>query len=356
MRFLRGVLLIVVCITVLVPGITMAEKNTLVVGTKEAPPFAMKATDGHWTGISINLWEKIADELNFKFEFREFDLQGLLNGVTDGSLDVGVAALTMTPEREITFDFTHSFYATGLGIAVPFKEKTPWMAIFRGFLTLDFLKVVAVFGIAILFVGTLVWWFEKKKNAKQFDTKPSRGIAAGFWWSAVTMTTVGYGDKAPVTIGGRIVALIWMFSAFIITIAFTATIVSIFTVSRLETLIQGPEDLRKIYVGTVSHSTSEEYLEKNQFIFRSYQKAEYGLNGLKNGEIQAFVYDKPLLHYLINRKFRGKLEVLPFFFSRQDYALALQAGSPLREEINRRLLQIKLTPWWQDTLDQYLRK
>ena len=30
----------------------------LVVGTKEAPPFAMKAPDGSWTGLSIDLWRQ----------------------------------------------------------------------------------------------------------------------------------------------------------------------------------------------------------------------------------------------------------------------------------------------------------
>ena len=36
----------------------------LVIGTKEAPPFAMKAADGAWQGISIDLWRRIADEKN----------------------------------------------------------------------------------------------------------------------------------------------------------------------------------------------------------------------------------------------------------------------------------------------------
>src|SRR5262245_4059237 len=35
----------------------------LVIGTKEAPPFAMKAPDGTWTGISIDLWRQIAEKL-----------------------------------------------------------------------------------------------------------------------------------------------------------------------------------------------------------------------------------------------------------------------------------------------------
>ena len=39
---------------------------------------------------------------------------------------------------------------------------------------------------------------------------------SAFWWAAVTMTTVGYGDKTPVTTGGRIVGLVWMFTSVIV--------------------------------------------------------------------------------------------------------------------------------------------
>ena len=33
----------------------------LVIGTKEAPPFAMKQPDGSWRGISIDLWRRVAE-------------------------------------------------------------------------------------------------------------------------------------------------------------------------------------------------------------------------------------------------------------------------------------------------------
>ena len=95
----------------------------LIVGTKESPPFSMKTADGQWTGLSIDLWRQIAAELNLQYEFRELALNQLRGGVTDGSLDAAVAALTITPEREKNFDFTHAFYTTGLGMAVAGKAQ-----------------------------------------------------------------------------------------------------------------------------------------------------------------------------------------------------------------------------------------
>lgn len=47
----------------------------------------------------------------------------------------------------------------------------------------------------------------------QFETDPNSNIKTAedaIWWSYVTITTVGYGDKFPVTTGGRIIGAILM--------------------------------------------------------------------------------------------------------------------------------------------------
>jgi len=41
--------------------------------------------------------------------------------------------------------------------------------------------------------------------------EPGMSLVNGLWWSVVTLTTVGYGDISPTTVGGRIVAIIIMF-------------------------------------------------------------------------------------------------------------------------------------------------
>jgi polar amino acid transport system substrate-binding protein len=327
---------------------------TLMVGTKEAPPFAMKSADGTWAGISIDLWRQIATDLNLKYEFRETDLKGLLDGVASGSLDVAVAALTITPEREKAFDFTHPFHTTGLGIAMAWKAGNPWIAVIKRLFSLTFLKVVATLAVLLLAVGMLVWWFERKKNPQQFGGKSATGIGSGFWWSAVTMTTVGYGDKAPVSLAGRVVGLIWMFAGIIMISGFTAAIASSLTVTQLESPVKGPQDLPKVRVGTVADSTGAFYLRDKRIRYQTYKTALEGLQAVAEGKIQALVYDAPLLRYLINQEFKGSLQVLPNTFLRQDYGIALASRSPLRETVNRVLLQKISESAWQDTVYKYL--
>ena len=54
-------------------------------------------------------------------------------------------------------------------------------------------------GVLHIFVSSLMFVFEKSAQPEAFGSIP-----AALWWGIVTLTTVGYGDVAPVTVGGKI--------------------------------------------------------------------------------------------------------------------------------------------------------
>ncbi len=330
----------------------IAGGRVLVVGTKVAPPFALEGEDGRWRGIAIELWSEVAQRLGIRYRLVETDLPHLISGLEDGSLDASVAALTVTSARERRVDFTHSFYSSGLGIAVAADRAGGWSSIWRRVADPRLLTVIGSLVLVLFGAGLLVWLFERRANPGQFPPD-ARGLGAAFWWSAVTMTTVGYGDKAPVSLGGRIVGLFWMFAGILMISSFTAAIASSLTVAQLATKVQGPEDLPRARVSTVAASTSERYLDSRNLHHESFATAREALAALAAGRVDAMVYDRPILRYMTLHG-EGSLTVLPQTFARQDYAVALPQGSELREPIDRALLATIEDPAWRNVLERYV--
>ncbi len=332
---------------------SQAQSDEMVIATKQAPPFVIKNEQGEFAGISIELFEQIADELDISYRYVETDLDALISGLEQGQYDASIAALTVNAERETRVDFTHPFYTTGLAIAVP-KDENRLMSAVSGFFSWKFFVALGGLCLLLFIVGVIVWLTERHGNQEQFGGGAAKGIGAGFWWAAVTMTTVGYGDKAPATPAGRVVGFIWMFAAIILISSFTAAIATSLTVSQLETQVQGVEDLPDVNVATLANSASADFLTHRDIDFTTVDSVPQTLAAMKKGQTDALVYDKPILEYQINKGYKDDIMVLPDVIDRQDYAIALPEGSPLREQFNTTLLRIIDTDEWREKVENLL--
>jgi len=333
---------------------TQADEQVLTVAIKQAPPFAIKDIDGKWRGISVELWESIADDLNLKYEYQQSpDVITLMDQLKKKQADLAIGAITVTAEREKFSDFSHPFYTTGLGIATN-TESTNILSLVKGLFNWQLLQAVSGLVVLLLIIGTIIWFFEHKKNHQQFGGNPVKGIGNGFWWSAVTMTTVGYGDKAPVTFSGRAFATVWMFASIIAISGFTAAIASAITIQQLAGAVSGPDDLPNAKVAIVNGSSSMAYLREKGIYFQGYPSTEEALTALNDGSVDAVVHDAPLLQFLIKKNHYTNVKVLGETLQRQDYAIVLESSSNLREAINRSLLKIIYSPKWSDILFKYL--
>ena len=324
----------------------------LVIATKEAPPFSFK-TDGQWDGISVALLERISKIEGFSYEFKEMSLQHMLEATSKGEVDAAAAALTVTAKRELSVDFTHPFHSSGLGIVVRKEQQTSWFDVISRLASTDFIQAVGGLILLLGLVGGLIWLVERGHN-EQFPKQVIEGVGSGLWWSAVTMTTVGYGDKAPVTVLGRFLGLIWMFTSVVIISSFTAAIATSLTVGQLRRSILGLDDLRGKRVLTISKSTTAHFLKSERIDFRPVKSLPEALKRVAEGQADAVVYDVPILQYLLQDSYDDSLRLLPDRFARQDYGIALVDKSAHRESWNRIILGLIESPEWQDVLKGYL--
>ena len=65
----------------------------------------------------------------------------------------------------------------------------------------ELLGVVSVVAALLVLASSLMYYIEQSAQPEKFSSIP-----ATMWWSIITVTTVGYGDVAPVTPGGQLLA------------------------------------------------------------------------------------------------------------------------------------------------------
>ena len=316
--------------------------ETLRVGTKPFAPFVF-VREGQYIGFSIELWEEIADELSLEYElYGEKTVTDLLDSVSSGNTDVAIAGITITSDREKNVDFSHSFFESGLQILVPINSPASPV---NSFIWLIFspilLETIGVLLLVIIISAHLLWFFERDRNPEMFPKEYLRGVWEACWWSVVTVVTVGYGDKAPIGVGGRIVATIWMFTGVLLVSYFTASVSSALTVQKLETSIQGLEDLNGKRVATVEGSTAADYLTNRPAVRKvEYELVEEAFGALEESQVDAVVYDAPVLKNHALQKGVDKVTVVGTVFEKQSYGIALKTNSPYREPINQAILKL----------------
>jgi ABC-type amino acid transport substrate-binding protein len=352
---LRALPAALAALLLLIAAPASAQQSKILVGAFEVPPFAMKEPGGRWEGIVVELWAAIAEDLGLDYELRQYSRDEVEQALRSGEVTLVLTAIA-TAESEPRIEFSHPYYSTGLGIAVPIDGGLPgWLVVLENLVSWDFLKILIAVLVLLLAIGVVVWRLERRANPEQFSRHAGNGIADGIWWAAVTMTTVGYGDKVPKTRLGQLFGGLWMFAGVVLVSIFTAQVTAALTVSTLHGRVRGAGDLPYVQVGALSNSPAQEQL-REQFGTRArgYDSFAAGLDALSNGELDAFVASHPLLRHVAAKDYAGELRVLGTTFLRQDYAIALQLGSPLRKQINAAMLRFIETDDWDGILRRYL--
>ena len=118
----------------------------------------------------------------------------------------------------------HLIKSDKIAVIVPrFVISLP-IKIIRGVLGCQKIFVIAM--LLCVLVGIIMWGVDHKRN-KKFPGSFLPGIATGFWWSFISMATVGYGDVVPKTKIGKSGAIVWLFIGVMVGSVMTATMTQI---------------------------------------------------------------------------------------------------------------------------------
>ncbi|MEM9486026.1 MAG: transporter substrate-binding domain-containing protein [Cyanobacteria bacterium P01_F01_bin.116] len=273
-----------------------APQQTIRVGTKELPPFVSLETSALPYGYSVDLWQEIAGDLTVETEWVTYrSVRDLLAGVTSGEVDVAIAGISITAQRESSgLDFSYPFYQSGLQLMVT-KPGTTVETVTSGMFQWHHLRPIFLIFTSSTLVGGLIWLVERNHN-DHFSGNPVQGICQGIWFAVVTLGTFGYGDVTPTKFAGRFIATVWMGLSFFIVADFIASL-TVYQLSESEMDLQA---LRGEPVGAIAGTTGEIFLQSQPVKLLTYPDFETAVNALETSTIKGLIQDAPALQHFIN--------------------------------------------------------
>lgn len=318
----------------------VATAENLEIGIKEAKPFAF-FENGEWKGISVDLLDTLSKEQNFTYTLFPFETtKHLLKLTADGKVDMSIAAISITHEREKTIDFSHKYFTTSLGILS--KDKGGWLDT-TIWIAKKLFIIVIFFVIALYIIGFIMDKIDGDDNIS--------GAHEGAWWALVTFTTTGYGDLVPNTNKGKVVASIWMISSLFLISIFTGYVSSALTVKKLTDEPSTLADLYKVRVVAVSGSSAQERLNLLGIKHDGVDSLSDAYVLFYTDKADVVVHDAAILNSNIHNT--GNVSVWNIEDSDEDYAIALPPKSPLTERVNLGILSILASPEWKAQLSKY---
>ncbi len=316
--------------------------DTLKVGLAGIAPFILENKTNHLPeGIAVEIWEDIAKIKNWKYKYVNFNtVNEALHSLNRDQLDMVVGPISITSQRVTEMNFSQPYYQSSLAIVSRIDNVNLWDRV-KPFFSFRLLTAIGLFLLILAMVGALLWLAERKESPEQFPKNPIKGIANGMWLAIVTMSTTGYGDMAPVTLRGRVVAGAWMIVSIIFATSMVAGIASTLTLSGLGTsTITNVEQLSNKNVVTIVGSPSVDFLKEYNANAITVNDLDTAIEKLNKKEVEALVYDRPQLLYYLKNNHIANLQIANAEYYKQGYGFAFPLKSTIIYEVNRTLLEL----------------
>ncbi len=280
---------------------SISNENPLKVGVAGSPPFT-KYDGKTFQGISVELWQEISEINNLQYELIE--QPGVKIGIDQviaGELDILIGPVSITAERFQNVAFTQPYFDAKIGLLISGEKTSLWSRIRPIFQVAVISSVGGLFFILFI-VGNLIWVAESRRNPEQFPKHYIRGVGNGMWFALVTLTTVGYGDKTPVTKTGKAITSMWMLITMVAASSLTAGIATVMTLllsAEATNQFTQPEDIRGQQIAVVSGTTGEEWAQTYEARLLPSPNLAQAIERLKSGQAQGVMFDVPALKYYL---------------------------------------------------------
>lgn len=326
---------------------TPATDRAIRIGTTTLPPYSWSSTGTKPSGPAVWLATEVARELNLEPEWKVYDdLDGVYDALRRGEIDLAATGLPIIAPGDEPFSYSQPWDSSGFSIALHLHPQSRVASTLKHIISSE---LVIWFGILLgcmVAFGMAVSLIERRRNAEHFGGRS--GLWDGVWWSIVTMATVGYGDKVPRTVPGRIIAGIWMLTALVLVTIIAGVLSATLTTSRIAGYMAIERDLRSVRVGIVSHRAEIDMARNLGISPEVYDSPQAAIDALLAHEIDAFLHPTTTLHALVRASDDQSLSVLQQELARGFVAFGISSKmpAPLLRQINNQIVRTISTPEW----------
>lgn len=310
----------------------------LEVGVFTNPPFVMH-DDGRFTGMAIELWERLAADLGRQYRYVEFKtVHDLVEATASGDIDVAVTNLTINKPRAARVDFTQPWFDGGDRIMVSTDRGSGIGGLIAGLSDAGFLKAYAWIAAIIVAATILLTLFDRRFD-ESFPKRWRDGIAESFY-TVMSVATSGRPPSRKNLFGwmGRIWQGIWLVCGIAVLAYVTSSVTSVMTTLSLTNQITSLDDLGDKPVAVMSGTVQEDFAREEGLKVLTYSGIDDAVEALVNGDVTAIIYDAPVLEYYAHTHPDQPVDVVGRMFEKDKYGFALPRQSPLTRPLTLAVL------------------
>ena len=343
---------------VFLAGLAHGQSNPieLKVAVAIVPPFIMEQ-NGSLSGLSIDLWNAIAAQMNVKTKYKTMaDAASVLEAMRSKQVDIIAAPVLITKAREDEFDFSLPIIEAGLQVMVRDTGETAAPNPLHDLLNLVFSKTTVIWlGIALLLVlipAHLVWLFERGREDGIIKARSYiPGIFEAIYWAVSCLATQA--ETMPHQWLARTFSIFWMFVGVVFVAFYTAQLTTTLTVQRIQGSISGPEDLPGKQVATIANTLAVDYLRAHNAHLQEFPQVAAMFQALQSKKVDAVVFTSPVLLYYAAHEGKGVVKLVGPEFNVAPVAFCFQAEDPLRRKVNIALLTLREDGTYQQIYDKW---